>query len=376
MTPPMLRAPSPLRLPRLALSAAAFATLLACSGGPPRAGAGAGGPAGGARGTRNEPADVLVKNAEGAYRDGDYESAQALYEEALASSADDPRIVANLANCYLKNRLVKKAEDLLTGHLSRFPEDGAARLVLARVHIRQGEFATAAEALRAVVKRQPDSLVARYNLGFVAYRLARYPEAEANLERTIALKPDHPEAHYTLGLTHLAQARYPEAIAELERAVAINPRHVGAHFNLANAFARSGKMKEARSEQAVYAELSGRIKATTEREVQIGAVSVKAVRYKLDRKYPEALAEYQSLAARYPDYAPLYNEIGRLELRLDRREEAFEALKKAVALDPKQSEPHYLLSGLYRERGEAQAAEREMSIFATLETIPEGKSGY
>jgi predicted Zn-dependent protease len=96
----------------------------------------------------------------------------------------------------------------------------------------------------------------------------------------------------------------------------------------------------------------------------------------LDKKYPEALAEYRTLAARFPDHAPLYTAIGQLQILLGRRDEAFEALKKATELDPKQSDPHYLLAGLYLERGDQQAADRELAMFAALETIPEGKSGY
>jgi Tfp pilus assembly protein PilF len=284
--------------------------------------------------------------------------------------------VAALGTCYLKNRLTKTAEDLLRPHLERRPQDTAARLVLARVFIREGELASAGEAMRVVLQAQPDNLMARYNLGFVDYRTGLYDEAVVHFKRTLELKPDHPEARYMLGLTYLAMGRLDEAIGALEQAVAQNPRHVGAHFSLANAYVRSGRLKEAETQQTLYAELSGRLKARTEKEVQIGSVSVKAIRYMFDHKYPEALAEYKSLAARFPDHAPLYKEIGRLQLRLGQRQEAFDSLRKAVEIDPKLSEPHYLLATLYRERGEAQAAEREMSIFAALETIPEGKSGY
>jgi len=61
---------------------------------------------------------------------------------------------------------------------------------------------------------------------------------------------------------------------------------------------------------------------------------------------------------------------------LSRRDEAFTTLLKAVQLDPKLSDPHYLLAGLYRERGDEPSADRELATFAALETIPEGKSGY
>ncbi len=352
---------------RAALLGLALAALCGCAAGTPD-GTGVQAP--------RESLGTILAHADSAFREGDYDEAQRAYEEALAAGPGDARIVASLGTCYLKTRQVKKAEALLKDHLARRPDDAGPLLVLARVYIRQGELAAAAGALRAALKTQPDSLLAHYNLGFIAYRSRDYDEAIAHLKRTIEIKPDHPEAHYTLGLTYLALQRPADAIAELDRAVAIDPRHVGAHFNLAGAYARSGRLREAEKEQAIYAELSGRSKAQEERNSRISASSVKALQQVLNKNYAEALAEYRRLAEQFPDHAPFYSEIGRLHLRLGQRPEAMQALRRAVEIDPKLSEPHYLLAGLYRESGDARAAERELEIFATLETIPEGKSGY
>jgi tetratricopeptide (TPR) repeat protein len=92
--------------------------------------------------------------------------------------------------------------------------------------------------------------------------------------------------------------------------------------------------------------------------------------------YAEALAEYEKLLRRYPDHAPLLNDIGRVQLRLGQRQQALQTLKRASEIDPRLSEPHYLLANLYGEMGDAQSAARELRIFSGLETIPEGKSGY
>ncbi len=361
----MLRPPP--RALRLALSGCLLAWAAGCSGGSPE------GPAPEAR---PESLQTILTHAESAYRDGDYVEAQGAFEQALKIGPDDPRSVAALGTCYLKNRQIRKAQEMLEAHLARLPGNTAARLVLARVLIRQGELVPAAASLRTALAADPDNLLANYNLGFIAYRLRGYEEALQRLNRTIELRPDHPEAHYTLGLTYLALGRNDEAIKALEKAVAIDPRHVGARFNLANAYARAGRTRDAAEQQKAFADLSGRSKAAAEKEAQIKTRSVKAVQFLLELKYPEALGEYQALAAQYPDHAPLYNEVGRLQMRLGQRQEALASLRKAVELDPRLSEPHYLLASLYREMGDGTSADRELAIFATLETIPEGKSGY
>jgi tetratricopeptide (TPR) repeat protein len=339
-------------------------------------GCGGGGDEKRAAGAPVESLQTTLAHAETSFRDGDYVEAQKAYESALAMDPEQSRATANLATCYLKNRMVKKAQDTLQAYLSRHPEDATARLVLARVEMRLGDLDAAAQALREVLRLHPDVVMAHYNLGHVAYRSRHYEEAEQHLKRAMELKPDLPDAHYTLGLTYLALQRYDEAIASLEKAVQVDPRHVGAHFNLANAYARAGRMQEAAREQAAYADLSGRSKSQQEKDAQIKASSVKAIQFLLDKKYPEALEEYRSLVKRFPDHAPLYTSMGQVEIMLEKRDEAFASLTKAIELDPKQSDAHYLLAGLYRARGDPQAAERELTIFAALEAIPEGKSGY
>jgi len=364
----MIRAPSTLFRPwTLAFLCAALA---GCTGGGREEGDTAPAP------VSSESLQTILTHAEQSFRDGDFMEAQGTYEQALRIDPEASRTIVNLATCYLKNRQVKKAQDLLAGYLGRHPDDPAARLVQARTLMRLGDLEGSAGSLRRVLVTNPDMVMAHYNLGLVAYRSRLYDEAEQHLKRACQLKPDLPDAFYTLGLTSMALNRYPEAIASLERATQIDPKHVGARFNLANAYARAGRLKEAAAQQAIYADLSGRSKSQQERRTQVKASSVKAIQFQLEKKYPEALQEYQALSTRFPDDATIYNEMGQILILLSRRDEALAALRKAVELDPKLSDPHYLLAGLYRERGDAESADRELTTFAALETIPEGKSGY
>jgi tetratricopeptide (TPR) repeat protein len=320
--------------------------------------------------------EAALAHGDAAFKDGQYAEAAAAYESAVKINRDQPKAVVALATSRLKVHQEKGAHDLLVDYLSRHPDDTAARLVLARSLVRQADFDTAAVELRRVLEKDPDNLLAHYNLGFIAYKSSRYDEAETHLRRTIALRPDHPEAHYTLGLVDLARGRNDEAVKELQEAIRIDPKHVGAHFNLAAAAARSGDMALAEKEQRAYAELSGRNKAETERAEQVKAQSLPAVQHMMAGEYAAALEEYRKLLARYPDHAPLLNDIGRVQMRLGQRQEALATLKRAEEIDPRLSEPHYLLANLYGETGDTEAAARELRIFSGLETIPEGKSGY
>lgn len=356
--------PAPLRLALLFCAALAVA---ACAGGN--------------SGNRDkassaEELEATLAHGEVAFRDGSYAEALKAFEAVRKIQPDHPRAVTAGATCLLKTHQVKTAKDLLTDYLGRHGDDLAARLTLARTLLRGAEFDAAAVELRRVRDADPQNLLALYNLGFIAYRNGDYAAAERDLKDALRVRPDHPEAHYTLGLTYLATGRNDEAVAELKEAVRLDASHVGAHFNLAKAAALAGQNDLAATERQQFAALSGKTKAETERSEQVKAQSLKAVQALMAENFPEALREYQALLARYPNHASLYNDIGRVELRLGKRQDALQSLKKAAELDPRLSEPHYLLANLYLETGDAAAAERELRAFATLETIPEGKSGY
>src|SRR2546428_9138712 len=129
------------RAPAVALL---LAGVIGCGESARDTGAPASGAAPGAPSPPSESPPTILAHADSSFRDGDYVEAQNAYEQALQLDPEQSRVTANLATCYLKNRIVKKAEALLQGFLGRHPDDAATRLVLARVYVRHGELGPAA----------------------------------------------------------------------------------------------------------------------------------------------------------------------------------------------------------------------------------------
>jgi tetratricopeptide (TPR) repeat protein len=67
-------------------------------------------------------------------------------------------------------------------------------------------------------------------------------------------------------------------------------------------------------------------------------------------------------------------EMGRLHALANRLDEAIEALRKAVAVNPEFAEPHYYLAGIYRARGEPERYREEMRIFDDLRSRSKGSA--
>jgi tetratricopeptide (TPR) repeat protein len=123
---------------------------------------------------------------------------------------DDPRMHAELADCYLE-----------AGRL----EDALASL-------------TKAEALEPTSFRP-------YDVGRLLLRMGRLPAAGAAFHRALAQKPDMPESLYGLGLTFDGLGRFDEAADAYERALRLNLDFPDAHFNLARILAAQGRIDEA-----------------------------------------------------------------------------------------------------------------------------------
>jgi Tfp pilus assembly protein PilF len=122
------------------------------------------------------------------------------------------------------------------------------------------------------------------------------------LQEAVALDPDSPLYHNVLGVLYLNLKRNPEALDELKRAVDLDGTYGSALHNLGVAYATTGKWDEA------------------------------------IRAYNKALS--------LPTYGNLegtYNNLGWAYYNLDRLQEAEEALRLALKLDPKMVAASYHL---------------------------------
>ena len=127
------------------------------------------------------------------------------------------------------------------------PEVAAPWLVRALVAAGHGD-----RALR-LIGTWPSTIAAHraettLDLGSMALEINGPVEAERWLRVAVTALPNNAEAHEKLGISLLLQQRVNESIAPLETARALAPERATVHLNLAAAYARAGRVEDAREE--------------------------------------------------------------------------------------------------------------------------------
>jgi len=158
--------------------------------------------------------------------------------------------------------------------------------------------------------------------GMANERTGNYPAAVKAYERGLAVEPENVELLNSLGFALFQQGKSKEAVVALEKAIAIDPKHAKAHNNLALAAIDSGELEVA------------------------------------EAHYRESLAIKAQPA--------IYNDLGFVLERQGLTDEAVEAYRKALELDPKSATAHYNLGSSLARQGKYAEAESHLRIALKL----------
>jgi tetratricopeptide (TPR) repeat protein len=160
--------------------------------------------------------------------------------------------------------------------------------------------------------------------GMANERTGNYAGAVRAYNRGLAVEPENVELLNSLGFALFQQGKSEEAIVALEKALEVDPAHWKAHNNLALA------------------------------SIDIGELEL-------------AEAHYRESLAIEPQPA-IYNDLGFVLERQGMIEEATDAYRKALELDPESASAHYNLGAALARTG--QFAEAESHLRMALETNP------
>jgi tetratricopeptide (TPR) repeat protein len=326
---------------------------------------------------------------------GKLPEAAAAWRAVTRQNPRDAAAFASLGVVLSKQQKYPEAASAYHKALALNPRLPGVQLNLGLAEFKRGNFSAAIPPFSAVLAGDPSNLQARTLLGLSYYGLKRFPEAAKHLELAVAADPDNAEMRRVLAQSCLWAKQYacaqeqfremlqrapdsavvhifmgealdgldrtPEAISELQTAARLAPTEPNVHFGLGYLYWKSQKLDDA--EQEFKAELAQ------------DATHAQAMAYLGDIEMKRGNAEgalplLRKAVQLRSDLRIAHMDLGTILAQQKQYPEAAAAFRRAVDLDPKQSDAHFRLANLYKAMGNSAAAEKEFAAVRQLQENP------
>jgi len=226
-------------------------------------------------------------------------------------------------------------------------------LLLGSAHALSGDSPSAIRTLQAAVQGAPDDPQGYYRLALV-FMLGRLDhEAQNVLAAGLKQTRNSPMLLFAEALKNDMQGKTDQAIAFCKQARGANPRQPQPWALLGKLYAANGATDDALAAYRQAIALASDAQPAVDRAQLLIRL----------QRLPEAETELRAIAKRYPDSASVDRGLGKLYREERRFELAEKYLRKAISLDPDDSEAYYALGEVLRITGHTDDAKKEFAIF-------------
>lgn len=249
-------------------------------------------------------------------------------EAAREQDADDPAVVNNLANAYLRRNEEgdrAKAISMFEELVRLVPNNATAAYNAGAMYLEQGEYAKARPWLEKATQLANDPF-AHNNLGRAYEGMGNLVQAAKNYATASDLRTENAMFAKNAGVTYLKQGNDQLGIKYLERALANGEETAEVMVNLAGAYSRAGNQTKA-TELMSRAEVQERLEENPDYWFNLGVAAQKA------GKAGEAEAHYRKALDLKPDDIDATNNLGVLLYEAKNYEQAYLMFEKLSGLD-------------------------------------------
>jgi len=312
--------------------------------------------------------------AEGYLAVGRIYSAQQKHKQAIAAveaaalyqPASDETL-SDLAITYFEAGLFEKALQPLNQAIALNPQSPRAHSMLGKTYFALREYEKAAAELKAALEFGSNDFDTSFTLAIAYLQQRRFSDARRVFDWMLQHFGDQPELHVVIGRAFRVAGRLPEAIDEFKRAIALNPSLPHVHDNLALAYLMNeGASRLADAEREFKTELASN-------PDEFFANYYLGIVYIFQRKWDLAIAFLKNASRVQADNPDPYFQLGQACQELEKHDEAIEALKKAIALNPdlahnkfQVTTAHYRLAQSLLKVGQVEAGQKELRLASEL----------
>ncbi len=287
--------------------------------------------------------------------------AAALYQPASDETLSD------LAITYFEAGLFDKALEPLHKAIALNPQSPSAHSMLGKTHFALREYEKAAAELKAALEFGSNDFDTSFTLAIAYLQQRQFTDARRVFDWMLQNLGDQPELHVVIGRAFRVAGRLPEAIDEFKKAIALNPALARVHDNLALAYLMNeGASRLDDAEREFKTEL-------VSNPDEFFANYYLGIVYIFQRKWELAIAFLKNASRVQADNPDPYFQLGQAYQELEKHDQAIEALKKSIALNPdlahnkfQVTTAHYRLAQSLFKVGQVEAGQKELRLASEL----------
>ena len=333
-------------------------------------------------------ADTLPDNVDAQLKAGalllmgnQFAEAKVRAENVLRKSPRHPGGLTLLGNALAGLNDMTGAFERLTQAIDADPNGGALYSNLGALQLARGDRQMAEASFKKAVRATPNAVSARVSLAHFYRSQGREVEAEATLKEAVHIDPQNVQVNSNLAELYVRTGRALQAEAPL-KALADTLKNGPSQFALAEYYMRTNRAKEASAildklagSKEHYALAKARLAALDYSQGRAAeahktldeilkreptnrtALLLKARLLFIEKKFDEALPFARAAAtADSANASDGYFVVAQIYLSKGRIEEALDALRQVLKLDPRSAPAQLALARLYAARGEKQPA--------------------
>lgn len=294
-------------------------------------------------------------------RSGDLDGALRLFRTASEFDPNDPVAHYNIGLIFLKKKETAKAEEAFRKVVSLNPQHQEAYLQLGNMYEQQKRIPEALQAFIGAAQVNPNTPGGRSAQvkvpllrGIVLAREGKVQEALLSFQQALRITPDPAPIYFNIGMLYLGTGSFQDAEAAFNRTLEFDPKHQGALLNLGILYERQGKLEEA---LRVYE--AGRDAQPASPEGINAAVSAETVKGRIAINagaQEEAVEAFKRAIALQPKNPANYFNLALAHLRRNDLEEAEKAFDQVIAIDPSEGDAYLPLADILERSGREEEA--------------------
>jgi len=347
--------------------------------------------------------------AQAFFKDSQFDEAFRKFEDALSGASPDQDLYQAMTGILFKAELMSEAERVIGRAAQRFPDSrdvgydvaelyrsigkvqkaldvferingmkaasgtdpSVDRLQQSVVYQKIGsiraelvEFDKAIAAYKSALEVTPDSAEARLALGDVYSRVARPEDALTEYNLVVQAAPRNAAAHFRVADINLRRGRFAEAAAAADKVLSIEPGHARAHYVRATALVRMDRKEDGENAVALYRKLEAEGRSTTDRARTLEVLNRGAASNWLEGRREGAVTAFLQLLESYPDAPAIYLNLGYVQSKLGRHQDAVGTFEKMRSLGLGDNFlVHWSLAQEYRLLGNDEASLRHKVLY-------------